>query len=95
MKSLLAAALVLVIGSIVLSHSPMSAQEEKAIPPDHPMWEYEQVSLKDIPNKDEMLNVMNERGLSGWELVDVLPRGSFERGASDQYPTLIFKKGRK
>jgi hypothetical protein len=96
MKNLLAAALILVVGSIVLSQSPMSAQEEeKAIPPDHPMWEYEQVSLKDIPNKDEMLKVLNERGVSGWELVDVLPRGSFEKGARDQYPTLLFKKGLK
>jgi hypothetical protein len=74
----------------------MSAQEEeKPIPPDHPMWQYELISLKEIPNKDEMLKELDERGVAGWELIDVLPRGSFEKGVRDQYPTLILKKGRK
>ena len=95
MKTLLAAALVLVVGSIVLSQSPMSAQDEKAIPQGHPTWIYEEVSLKNIPNKDEMLKVLNERGQAGWELVGILPRSSFDAGARDQYPALLLKKGKR
>jgi hypothetical protein len=94
LKSVVALVIVLSLAWLVIAQTPMQAQQEEAIPPDHPMWEYEQVSLKDVPDKDELLKLLNERGLDGWELVDVLPRGSFEK-AKDNWPTLIFKKGRK
>jgi hypothetical protein len=95
MRNLLAVALLLVFGSIVLPQSPMSAQDEKAVPVGQPMWTYEEVSLRDIPDKAEMLKVLNERGREGWELVGILPRGSFDPGARDQFPALVLKRGRR
>jgi hypothetical protein len=34
-----------------------------------PRWEYDKIDLSDIPAKAEALDILNEAGRDGWELV--------------------------
>jgi hypothetical protein len=37
-----------------------------------PVWEYRQVDLNDLPRKAVEVDVLNELGEQGWELVGIL-----------------------
>jgi hypothetical protein len=37
-----------------------------------PVWEYRQVDLNDLPRKAHEVDVLNELGEQGWELVGIL-----------------------
>jgi hypothetical protein len=37
-----------------------------------PVWEYRQVDLNDVPRKADELDLLNEIGAEGWELVGIM-----------------------
>jgi H-NS histone family len=37
------------------------------------MWEYKRIALNDLPRKTEDVDVLNDAGDDGWEMVAILP----------------------
>ena len=38
-----------------------------------PQWDYRKISLNDVPRKTEDIDLLNDAGRDGWELVSITP----------------------